>query len=431
MKTKRTLLWIIVGAIALPANLFAEEIAVVLPESLGLSSGRLQRITASVEELIQKEQLAGAVTLVARRGQVAYFEATGWQDKENRVPMEKDTIFRIASMTKPITSVAVMMLYEEGHFRLSNPIAKFIPEFSNSTVLNTEGETEGDTQVVNARRGITIHDLLTHTSGLTYQSDPLIGPKYYEAGITHGIIEDPGTIGDSIKKLAGVPLLHHPGERFTYGLSADVLGYFVEVVSGMPLDEFFNERIFQPLGMTDTSFFLNEPDITRLATVYAMGSNAKIVRETRPRITDGSWVYSTTYPFKGAKRYFSGGGGLCSTTADYYRFCKMLLNSGQSAGGRILGRKAVELMTSRHVAIDEDAASSYGFGLGFRIAPRPGLAHQLGSDGTYDWGGIFFTTFFIDPHEELIGISMAQLYPAKGLDWRKRFRTLVYQAIDD
>ena len=410
MQTKRMFLLLIAGAVLSSASLYADEIAVVLPESVGVSTSRLQRITSSVEELIQQEKLAGAVTLVARRGQVVHFEASGWQDKENRVPMRKDTIFRIASMTKPITSVAVMALYEEGHFRLSDPIAKFIPEFANSEVLQTESENEDDARVVAARRGITIHDLLTHTSGITYQTDPLIGPKYNEAGITQGIIEDPGTIGDNVKKLASIPLLHHPGERFTYGLSADVLGYFVEIVSGMPLDEFFDERIFQPLGMTDTGFFLSEQDVARLAPVYAMGSNGKIARETRPRITDGTWVYSTTYPYKGAKRYFSGGGGLCSTTADYYRFCRMMLDSGQTAHGRILGRKSIELMTSRHVAIDENAASPYGFGLGFRIAPEPGVAHQLGTAGTYDWGGIFFTTFFVDPQEELIGISMAQLY---------------------
>src|SRR5262245_57463491 len=203
----------------------ADQLETVRPESVGLSSQRLERMNAQLQRLIDEDRMAGAVTLVARHGKVAWLNAAGWQDRENKTPMKTDTIFRIASMSKPITSVAVMMLYEEGHFRLDDSVAKFIPELKDMQVLQSKADQD---EVVQAQRPITIHHLLTHTSGLTYPWDQKVGAKYYELGITHGLIEDPDTIGDSVKNLAKVPLLHQPGERFTYGLNTDVLGYLVE-----------------------------------------------------------------------------------------------------------------------------------------------------------------------------------------------------------
>ena len=408
-----------------------EEVVFVRPESVGLSATRLERVNQQLEKLVHTEQLAGAVTLIARRGRVAHWTAVGWQDKENRIPMKRDAIFRIASMTKPVTSVAVMLLYEEGHFRLTDLVSNFIPEFRDMRVLIESEDGQGEVNTVPAERSITIHDLLTHTSGITYQSNSKLGGRYNAAGITNGLLEDSRSIGENVKALAAIPLLHQPGERFTYGLNVDVLGYLVEVISGLSFDQFLQKRLFQPLQMTSTHFFINEKNAARLATVYAR-QEGNLQRETREKINETGMIYSTSYPVKGSG-YFSGGGGLCSTAIDYYRFCQMLLNNGRARNGRILSRKTVELMTTEHVSFKpEDVGTEFaGFGLGFQVRRRLGLAPQLGSQGSYGWGGFFYTTFVIDPQEDLIMISMAQLHPSGGLDWNSRFPTLVYQAIDD
>jgi CubicO group peptidase (beta-lactamase class C family) len=406
----------------------ADQLETVRPESVGLSSQRLERMNAQLQRLIDEDRMAGAVTLVARRGKVAWLNAAGWRDRENKTPMTTDTIFRIASMTKPITSVAVMMLYEEGHFRLDDPVAKFIPELKDMQVLQSKSDQD---EVVPAQRPITIHHLLTHTSGLTYQWDQKVGSKYYELGITHGLIEDPDTIGDSVKNLAKVPLLHQPGERFTYGLNTDVLGYLVEVVSGSTLEDVLHKRLFEPLGMVDTQFFLNDGQKSRLAKVYRSDSDGKAVLEARNEIVESNYLhYTTTYPCNSTGRYFSGGGGLSSTALDYYRFCQMLLDKGRVGPKRLMSRKTIELMTAPHVKFPGRESDESGFGLGFGIAGSPGSSHDVGSKGAYSWGGFFYTTFFIDPQEDLIGISLAQLHPA-SVDWNERFRILVYQAIDD
>jgi CubicO group peptidase (beta-lactamase class C family) len=410
--------------------LWADQVETVRPESVGLSSQRLQRLSGQLQQLIEQDRIAGAVTLVARHGKVAWLNAAGWQDRENKVPMKTDTIFRIASMTKPVTSVAVMMLYEEGHFRLDHPVAKFIPELNDMQVIQTTAQ--GHDEVVRAQRPITIHHLLTHSSGLTYPWDQKVGAKYHELGITHGLIQDPDTIADSVKNLSKVPLLHQPGERFTYGLNTDVLGYLIEVVSGVTLDEFLRRRLFEPLGMVDTQFFLKEGQASRLAKVYRSDSNGKAISEDRQEIAEANaFRYTTTYPHNSAGRYYSGGGGLCSTASDYFRFCQMLLDKGRVGDKRLMSRKTVELMTVPHIKFPGRESDESGFGLGFGIAGPPGSSHEIGSKGAYSWGGFFYTTFFIDPQEDLIAISLAQLHPATGVDWNERFRILVYQSIDD
>tara|TARA_B100000809_G_C15083102_1_gene510380 strand:- start:288 stop:1583 length:1296 start_codon:yes stop_codon:yes gene_type:complete len=410
---------------------YSADVALVQPEVVGLSATRLDRITQQLEKLVETEQLAGGVTLVARRGQVAHLTAVGWQDKENHIPMRQDAIFRIASMSKAITSVAAMLLYEEGHFRLTDPVANFIPEFSQMRVLAESEAGSGEVNTVAAKREITIHDLLTHTSGIVYQSNTELGEQYNRAGIPTGLLEDSRTIGENVRALAAIPLLHQPGERFTYGLNTDVLGRVIEVVSGLPLDQFLQERLFGPLQMASTRFFIDEKDAGRLATVYAR-QEGKLQRETRQKIDDTGMIYSTSYPVQGSG-YFSGGAGLCSTAMDYYRFCQMLLDNGRAGHSRILSRKTVELMTTEHVSFDpEDLGTRFaGFGLGFQVRRRLGLAAELGSQGSYGWGGFFYTVFLIDPQEELIMVSLAQLHPSGGLDWNSRFPTLVYQAIDD
>lgn len=410
---------------ALAALAAAQSLAVIEPEEVGLSSERLRRIDAVVNEHIAARQLAGAVTLVARRSGIAHLQAHGMADIEAQRPMRTDTIFRIASMSKPVTSVAVMMLYEEGRFLLSDPVSLYLPEFREMKVLPPEGAAGAEP--VPAKRPITIRHLLTHTSGLTYHWNKRLGPQLKAAGIPHGLIEEEGTLREKIKILATLPLLVHPGERFEYGLSTDVLGCLVEAVSGMSLDEFFRRRIFEPLGMEDTHFFLPEEKVGRLAAVYRRGEGSPIERLPEGPVTEeGGMAYSVTYPYRGPKRYFSGGAGLVSTASDYARFAQMLLNGGELDGVRLLSPKSVELMTANHVGtLDVD----FGFGLGFGIIRDERDLRELGSVGRYGWGGFFYTDFFIDPQEELIGIFMAQLHPSGGLRLQEKFRVLATQAI--
>lgn len=421
---QRVCIPIAVLLLASAARVSAQEITLVPPSEVGLSEDRLERINDVMEDYIEAKKVAGTITLVARAGEVAHLGVHGMQDVEAGKEMQADTIFRIASMTKPITSVAVMMLFEEGKLLLTDPVSKYLPEFTDMRVLK-EGSSE---ETEPAKRPITIKHLLTHTSGLTYQWDPRLGNKYKAAGVSHGLIEDEKTIAEGVKALAALPLLHHPGDKFTYSLSIDVLGRLVEVCSGMTLDEFFQERIFDPLEMEDTSFFLSEEKVGRLAAVYQRDEDGPI-RRTGPGPQPGEhgMAHSVTYPYEGSKSYFSGGGGLLSTIRDYYRFAQMILNGGELEGERLLSRKTVELMTSDHVGDLQER----GFGLGFSVERGPREFGGLGSIGTHGWGGFFYTSFFIDPEEELIGIYMSQLHPSGGLDLAAKFRVLAYQSIVD
>ena len=405
---------------------FSQNFQMVEPEAVGLSTERLSRIDRVMEKHIAEQKIAGAVTLIARYGKIAYLGAYGMMDVEAEKPMKRDTIFRIASMTKQITSVAVMMLYEEGHFLLHEPVSKFIPAFKEMHVLPPEGDEDAAAPVP-ATRQITIWNLLTHTSGLTYHWNERLGPQYNDADITHGLLQDEGTLAEKMKVLATIPLLHQPGERVEYGLSIDVLGYLVEVVSGMPLDQFFAERIFEPLGMTDTHFFIPEAKRERLATVYERIDGGPIRRKPKEPTVAGSLIYSTDYPYNGPKTYFSGGAGLVSTASDYARFAQMILNRGEFDGVRLLSRKTVELMTTHQL---DDLGVDYGFGFGFSIVRAESNLKALGSVGVYGGGGFFYTSFFIDPQEQMIGIFMCQLHPGAG-DLSERIRVLSYQAIDD
>lgn len=399
----------------------------VEPEAVGLSTERLSRIDKVMKKHIAQQKIAGGVILIARHGKIAYLGAHGMMDVEAEKPMMPDTIFRIASMTKQITSVAVMMLYEEGHFRLHEPVSNFIPAFKEMLVLPPE-DAEDSSVPVPATRQITIWNLLTHTSGLTYHWNERLGPKYNDAGITHGLLQDESTLAEKMKVLTTIPLLHQPGDRVEYGLSIDVLGYLVEVVSGMPLDQFFAERIFKPLGMTDTHFFIPEAKRERIATVYERTGDGPIMRKSQEPTVNGSVIYSTDYPYNGPKTYFSGGAGLVSTASDYARFAQMMLNDGKFDGVRLLSRKTVEFMTMDQLARMD---VNYEFGLGFSIVRDESDLWDIGSVGAYSGGGFFFTSFFIDPQEQMIGIFMCQLHPTGGLDLGGRIRTLCYQAIAD
>lgn len=404
----------------------AQDLPTAKPESVGLSSQRLERISAAVQQSIDDKRIAGAVTLVARRGRLAWLKAQGMADREAGKPMQTDAIFRICSMSKAITSLAVMMLYEEGHFLLDDPVSKYIPEFKNPKVLVKPAS--GKPYTIPAAREITIRNLLTHTSGLTYHWNSDLGQMYKDANVAHGLLAYDGTIGDSVKRLAGLPLLFNPGDKWEYSLGVDVLGYLVEVVSGKKFDEFLRTRIFEPLGMTDTYFFPPENKLNRLATAYTWYPEKGLSRFPNTPITEDAFTYSADYPARGPKKLFSGGGGLCSTAMDYARFCQMVLNGGKAGETRLVSRKTIELMTHDQLG---KIGPDQGFGLGFGIDGVKSPLSELGSPGEYNWGGFYYTAFVVDPKEQMITVFMAQLHPTGDLTLDNRFHVLAEQAIID
>lgn len=414
----------------LMATVVAQDLPTAGPESVGLSSERLERIGTAVQREIDEKRIAGAVTLVARHGRVAWFKAQGMADREAGKPMRPDTMFRICSMTKPITSVAVMMLYEEGRFLLEDPVSKYLPEFKNPKVLVKP--PSGQTHTIPATHEITIRDLLRHTSGITYNWNATLGPMYQTANVGHGMLSYDGTLEDSVKRLAAQPLLFNPGEKWEYGLSTDVLGRLVEVVSGQPLDEFFRTRIFEPLGMKDTYFFPPANKLDRLATAYTYYEGKGLNRFPDIPITEGPFSYSADYPYRGARKMFSGGAGLVSTAPDYLRFCQMMLEGGKVGNRHLLSRKSIELMTHDQLGkISSDEPFDFGFGLGFAVNGAKGPPSELGTLGEYYWGGFFSTAFSIDPKEQMIVLFMGQLHPNGGLNLDRKTQVLALQAIID
>jgi len=411
--------------------LFAQGLPVASPETVGLSGERLMRLESVLNLYVEKKQIAGAVALVARKGKVAYLKSAGLQDVEKKTPVQNNTIFRIASMTKPVTSVAVMILYEEGRFMLNDPVSKYLPEFKDMMVLNPERSTNGQAQadsLVPAKRLITIRHLLSHTSGLTYHWNDKLGEIYKKAGIAGGLGLHNETIAENMKKLAKLPLLFHPGDKWEYGLSVDVLGYLVETVSGKSLNDFFKERIFAPLKMNDTHFFLPPEKVARLATVYQYSAEKGMSRLPDAATTTGSLEFSPAYPYSGPQKFYSGGAGLCATISDYARFAQMLLNGGELEGVRILSRKSVELMTADFAG---GLNPNNGFGLGFGIRRALPEGGELGSAGAYGWSGFWNTQFLIDPREQMVTLVFTQLYPYAAVDLMDKFAVMVYQAIVD
>jgi CubicO group peptidase (beta-lactamase class C family) len=411
--------------IGINGNPAAAEDATARPESAGFSSERLKRIATVVAGSVDRGEIAGAVTLVERHGQVVWLDATGKQDREKGTPMRTDSIFRICSMTKPIVTLGVMMLYEEGRFQLDDPVAKYIPEFADAKVLVTP--KEGKPYTIPATKPITIRNLLTHTSGITYNWDPVLGPYYKDANIASGLLPFDGTIGENVKRLARLPLLFNPGEKWNYGLNIDVAGYLIEVVSGKRLDQFLKERIFEPLGMQDTFFYVPADKADRLATAYTWYEGKGLARFPDTPITEETFSYSADYPIRGPKKLFSGGAGLCSTAGDYARFCQLMLKHGETGGRELISRKSVELMTHDQLGPkfpDQD------FGLGFGIDGVKTPLHELGSPGEYQWGGFFYTGFRIDPKEDMITVFMAQLHPGSP-NVMGEFYTVAYAALED
>jgi CubicO group peptidase (beta-lactamase class C family) len=388
------------------------------PESVGISPERLARIGQTIDRKVKEGSVVGAVTVVARKGKLVHLETFGLADAEAGKPMRKDTIFRIYSMTKPITSVAALMLYEEGRFQLGDPVHLYLPQFKNVKVYSETGEP------VAPRRAMTVRDLLSHRSGLTYGvfGSTAVDRMYREANLLSGR----GTLADFVDRLALLPLLHHPGERWTYSVSTDVLGRLVEVLSGQPLDEFFRRRILEPLGMRETGFHVPEGSKDRLAVTYEW--SAKGVRTIADHPDRSRFTKPATF--------FSGGGGLVSTSSDYLRFAQMLLNGGELDGVRLLSPKTVSLMTRDHAADATAPADGVqygngaGFGLGVRVMTDMARAQRIGTEGTYGWGGLASTNFIVDPKEQMVAIIMSQKLPTDGR-LSAEFQTAVYQAIVD
>ena len=403
----------------------AAPLPVAEPESVGMSSERLQRLSDTMAGYIDRKQVAGIVTLVARRGKVVHFEAQGDRWPEEGAPMTRDTIFRIASMTKPIASVALMTLYEDGRFQLRDPIAKYLPEFAEMQVAVVPDADEylgAPYKLVGAARPITVQHILTHTAGFANSYRGLASAEY--AKLREQRTPD-STVGDLVSALAEVPLEFHPGDAWQYGPSVDVVGRLVEVLSGQTFDEYLKARIFAPLGMTDTYFYLPESKVDRFAALYRPGEDGTIVLTEPPDLN----ARQVREPHK----YFSGSGGLVSTAADYYRFHQMMLSGGELDGNRVLGRKTVELMTTNHTG-DHGIwlrGPGYGFGLGYSVVTDKGPSAMPASVGSYSWGGAYCTVFWVDPEEELIGILMTQVRPYTHLNIRQDLQTLTYQAIVD
>ena len=381
------------------------------PEAAGLSAARLERVTNAMKADLAAGRIPGALALVARKSKIAYLETTGWADREQQQPIRPDTIFRIYSMTKPIVSAGLMMLYEEGKFQLKDPVSRYIPQLAKLQVM------EGD-KLVPAAREMTIQDLLRHTAGLTYGafSKGPVDDMYTESKLLAA-----ADLDEFIERLAKLPLRQQPGSLWHYSVAVDVQGKLIEALSGMKLDKYLEERIFRPLAMVDTGFFVPKAKQSRFAQMYTPGKQGL---EPSPARSSAGFVNENL-------TFFSGGGGLVSTAADYLSFCQMMLNRGELNGTRLLSRKTIELMTADHLTGIPGRRNGYGFGLGVEVHTDQALSGLNGSLGEYNWSGLAGTRFWIDPKEQLIGIYMIQVLPPRNPDPGVLFKQLVYQSIVD
>ena len=421
---------------------FGQPLAADLPENNGMSTERLGTINTVFTDYFTNGKLPGVVVLAARNGRVVYHQAIGMRDMENKTPMSTETIFRIASQTKAIVSVGIMMLQEEGKLLLSDPLSKYIPEFKETTVAIKE--EDGGYTIEKAKREIKIRDLLTHTAGIDYgygvaaekwKNAEMQG--WYFAHRTEPVLE-------TVKKMANLPMEAHPGERYVYGYNTDILGALIEVVSGQPLDEFLKTKILNPLGMVDTHFYLPKSKASRLSVVYSQ-CNDSLLRAPKDGAPEFMWKdnetcvgnYQTQGQYlEGPRTSLSGGAGLLSTSMDYAIFLQMMLNNGTYNGTRILSRKSVELMTANHLDGDHYKDVKFpwdwgvGFGLGFSVTTDAGDRGVLGSLGEYGWGGAYHSSYWVDPAENLVVVYFTQVNPIT-LDDHQKLRSLIYQAIVD
>lgn len=400
----------------------AQQLEKTTPETVGMSSQRLQRLNTVLENYVENKQLPGAVVMISRKGKIAHTAAVGYRDYETKDPIRENTIFRIASQTKAIVSVGIIMLMEEGKLLLNEPVGNYIPEFNTTTVAVKDGDSY---KVVPANRKITIRDLLTHTAGIGYGWG-LAHDQWEKAGITGWYFAHrKAPILETVKAIARLPQEAQPGEKYVYGYNTDILGALIEVVAQQPLDVFLQQRILDPLGMKDTYFYLPPKLSDRLATVYSPTENGL---SAAPK---GTGMQAQGEYVKGPRTSFSGGAGYLSTALDYSKFLQMMLNKGVYNGQRFLSRKSVELMLENHIGTKFPWGKGQGFGLGFSIHLAPGESGIMGSVGDFGWGGAYHSVYWADPTEELSVVYFTQLIPANDLDDHKKLRNLVYQAIID
>ena len=405
----------------------------VNPETQGFSSERLKQLDANINQWIKEDQLNGATAIILRNGKIVYHKSFGFANKQQNVPMKNDNIFRIASMTKPIISVAAMMLYEEGRFLLTDPISKFIPEFKDPVVLDKYNATDTTYTTVPAKREITMRDIFAHTSGIGYAQigSGTANAIYYRHKINGGIGTPYSTLKDVITRLAKLPLLTQPGEEFYYGLNTDVLGYLIEVISGMPLDKYLQQKIFEPLGMKDTYFFLPKEKQARLVPLYVQ-QGSKIKLQIQDSLIDLNGTFSRDFPKTSNGTYFSGGAGLSSTAYDYALFGQMLLNGGELNGKRILSQGTIRLMTSNQIGdhlMWGDANKTRRFGLGFGILTEYAERTTMIPAGSYGWDGMFASHYWTDPKNKMVVVFMRNIWPTDHWDYGDRIKPLIYQAL--
>ena len=405
---------------------FAQPITTGTPEAAGFSSERLKRLDAAMDEWVKKGYMNGGAALIIRNGKIAYYKASGYNDLDTTSTLQKDGIFRIASQTKAITSVAIMMLFDEGKLLLSDPVSQYIPSFKKQSVLVTLNPDTTYTTVP-AKREVTIKDLLTHTSGLGYAQ---IGSKeanaiYEKSKLTAGIGVSNETLLTAMTRLGNLPLMHQPGEKWTYGLNNDLLGSLVELISGVSLDEFFRTRIFEPLGMKDTYFTIPQAKASRLVNLYTEKSDGTLVKAGTNMLNG---PVTANYPLVKTS-YYSGGAGLSSTLYDYAIFLQMLLNNGEYNGKRLLGRNTVRMMTTNQIG--DLSLGDDKFGLGFQIVSEKGSGRTPAQAGTFSWGGAFATSYWVDPKEKMVLLFYRQLQARTHNELVEKFRALTYQAIND
>ncbi|HTQ66697.1 MAG TPA: serine hydrolase domain-containing protein [Puia sp.] len=418
-------------AYAIPGQSQSKVLTQAPPEAGGLSSSRLARLDSGMSSWVKKNWINGSVALIARKGKIVFYKAYGYNDADTKAPLDKTGIFRIASQTKAITTVAAMMLWEEGKFSLDDPVSKFIPSFAHETVLNSFSFKDTTYTTVPAKRPITIRDLLTHTSGIGYPGigSPEENAIYAKSYLTGGVGVKDQKLSDAMTRLGSLPLFFQPGEKWMYGLNHDVLGYLIEIWSGMTLEEFFAKRIFQPLGMKDTYFNLPKEKGSRLVNFFQQDSTGAIKKQDK---TFNGYL-DMNYPLI-KTGYFSGGGGLCSTIYDYAVFLQMLLNGGEYNGVRLLSHNTVRMMTMNQIGdlfVNLGVKTENKFGFGFSIITENGSRLGPSQAGTYAWGGVFSTSYWVDPKENMIVLIYRQIWGPHVADTDKEFRPLVYQAIND
>lgn len=413
---------IILSVVLLVTRLVAQDLPVAKPEELGFSSKRLERIDEAFNGYVKDNKMAGSVILVSRKGKVAYYKAFGFRDVEAKSAMQKDAIFRIASQTKAIVSTGIMILQEEGKLLIQDPLSKYLPEFKNTFVA--EKKADGGYTVVPATRAITLRDLLTHTAGIGYGTG-IAADEWQKAGIQGWYFADRDEpVGETIKRMAVLPMDAQPGSKWVYGYSTDILGVVIERASGQPLDQFLKDRIFTPLGMNDTYFFLPREKASRLTKVYAAKEDGPLVASPVAGTMDSQGAY-----VEGPKKSFSGGAGLLSTAKDYYLFLQMYANGGQLNGKRVLSRHTVALMTSNQLSGEALQSHPEGFGLGFSVLSDVGVRGTPGSLGEFGWGGAYGSTYWVDPVEDMVVVYFTQLRPSVTKD-QTELRALVYQALE-